>query len=606
MILQALHEYYLRKSADSESVIAPEGMERKEIPFIIVIDDQGNFINFQDTRDSTEDNGKKSKKGKSFLVPKSVGRSGKNSWQTSFLLWDHFGYVLANPKSESDKDREMAQKQNTTFINKIKELPDNVKNQPEIQAVLKFYENDENHKVFDHQNWGDCAKISGCNMSFKIAGDRDIIPEKEFISSYIRENLTNNKIEENSNQELSENKNQLCCLITGKKNHIAELHTATAIFGAKSGAKLVGFQKNSGYDSYGKEQGFNAPISISAESAYTTALKELIKSENNKYLLCGSTFIFWSEKQTDFENDFSMFFDPPKNQDDPDKAVKAVKSLYESLHTGKFNDQDKNHFYLLGLSPNAARISVRFWKRGTVKDFADKIKQHFDDLEIVKGKEDKEYLMLGQILRATALEYKNENVPPKMAGDMVRSIIEGALYPTTLLNNCINRIRAERHVTRARAAILKAYINRSIRHLDKNSGNYQKQEKELLMSLDRDNKSTAYRLGRLFATLEKIQEDAQPGINATIRDRFYSSASSCPSSAFPLLIRLKNAHLNKLHTGQKINYEKEIGEIMDGIPPKMPAHLNLNQQATFAVGYYHQRQSFYLSKEDKNNKSEQP
>ncbi len=605
MILQALHEYYLRKAADSQSVIAPEGMERKEIPFIIVIDAQGNFIDFQDTRDSTEDNGKKTKKGKSFLVPKSVGRSGKNSWQTAFLLWDHFGYVLAHPKSESDKDREMAHNQNTTFINKIKELPDNVKNQPEIQAVLKFYEKDEKHEVFEHQNWKDCAKISGCNMSFKIAGDRDIIPEKEFISSYIRENLTNNKIEGNSNQERPENKNQLCCLITGKKSHIAELHTATAIFGAKSGAKLVGFQKNSGYDSYGKEKGFNAPISVSVESAYTTALKELIKSENNKYLLCGSTFIFWSEKQTDFENDFSIFFDPPKNQDDPDKAVKAVKSLYEALHTGKFNDQEKNYFYLLGLSPNAARISVRFWKRGTVKDFAEKIKQHFDDFQIIQRDGNIAYFPLRLVLQNIALNEKDDKIPPNLAGDMVRSIIEGLPYPAILLNSCINRIRAEQsrknkngkpvdNVNCIRASILKAYINRQIRR----DRFYNKREKELLMSLDRENKSISYRLGRLFATLEKIQKDASSrNLNSTIRDRFYSAASSSPASVLPSLIRLMNtAHFKKLNRGQQINYDNEICEIMDGIPPKMPAHLNLNEQATFAVGYYHQKQSFYLKK----------
>lgn len=589
MILQALHEYYLRKAADPESGIAPEGMERKEIPFIIVIDRDGNLIDLQDTRDEN------SKKGKTFLVPKGIGRAGKNAWQTAYLLWDHFGYVLGHPKSETSKDNETANKQNSVFISKIRELPDNVKNQLEIEAIINFYETEAYKKIFDHPRWADCVKINGCNLSFKIAGDKDIIPEKDFIASYTSKR-TSQKSESSTDAETSEDKNRRRCLITGKKSLIQNLNTATPILGSKSSAKLVSFQKNSGYDSYGKEQGSNAPISISAESAYTTALKELLKSENNKYLLSGSTFVFWSEKPADFTNDFSLFFkDPPK--DNPDKAANAVKSLYQSLHTGKLNDQDENHFYLLGLSPNAARISVRFWKTGTVKEFAEKIRQHFDDLEIVKGKEDREYLALGQLLRATALEYKNENIPPKMAGDMVRSIIEGFVYPATLLNNCINRVRAERHVTRTRAAILKAYLNREIRI-------YNKQEKELLMSLDRENKSTAYRLGRLFATLEKIQEAAQPGINATIRDRFYSSASSSPSSVFPLLIRLKNAHLNKLNPGQKVNHEKEIGAIMDGVPPVMPAHLTLNEQATFAVGYYHQKQSFYVKKEDKKQSAD--
>jgi CRISPR-associated protein Csd1 len=572
MILQALHDYYLRKSADPDSGIAPEGFETKAIPFLIVIDLEGHFKDLQATGDKTH------KKGKQFLVPKGIGRAGKNAWKTAYLLWDHFGYVLAHPKGETQKDKDAAKKQNKTFVNKIRNLPDDIKKMPEVQAVLKFYEHDEKKKVFQRPSWGECTKINGCNLSFKIVGDRLIVPEKEFVASYI-----------SSNQDKGEDKNQGRCLITGNKTTIQTLNTATAIIGSKSGAKLVAFQKNKGYDSYGKEQGFNAPVSIAAENGYTTALKALLSSENNQYILSGSTFVFWSEMPNDFENDFSLFFkDPPK--DNPDKSVQAVKNLYEALHTGKLNEQEKARFYLLGLSPNAARISVRFWKMGTVKEFAEKIRQHFDDLEIVKGKADREYLALGQLLRATALEYKSENIPPRLGGDMIRSIVEGSVYPTTLLNNCMNRIRAERHVTRARAAILKAYINRQIRI-------YKKGEKELLMSLDRENQSQAYRLGRLFATLERIQENAQPGINTTIRDSFYSSASSNPSSAFPLLMRLKNAHLNKLKPGQKLNYEKKIGEIMDGISPIMPAHLNLNEQATFAVGYYHQKQSFYVKKD---------
>ncbi|MFH1155287.1 MAG: type I-C CRISPR-associated protein Cas8c/Csd1 [Pseudomonadota bacterium] len=572
MILQELHDYYRRKSTDPEAGMAPEGMEIKAIPYIIVIDPAGRFVDLQATGDQIHN------RGRSFMVPKSVGRSGKNAWQTAFLFWDHFGYVLGHPKTDTAKDKETARRQNETFIKAINDLPADLVTRSDVQAVLNFYLKNESLKVFDHPAWDACKRISGCNLTFKIAGDRSILPEKEWVVAH----------EGEKKEDAQSYGNAYRCLITGKKEPIQAKQTATPIPGSKSGAKLVSFQKNSGYDSYGKEQGFNAPISITAENGYTTALKTLLSSETNKYLLAGSTFVFWTQRPTGFENDFSLFFkDPPK--DNPDAAVQAIKTLYDSLRTGKFNDQEENRFYLLGLSPNAARISVRFWKTGTVKEFAERIRQHFDDLEIIKGKSDREYLALGQLLRATALEYKTGNIPPRLGGDMVRSIVEGGVYPAVLLNNCMNRVRAERHINRSRAAILKAYLNRQIRVNKKN-------EKELLMSLDRENKNQAYRLGRLFATLEKIQENAQPGINTTIRDRFYSSASSNPSSVFPLLMRLKNAHLKKLLPGQQVNHEKEVGEIMDKIEPAIPAHLNLNEQATFAVGYYHQRQSFYAKK----------
>jgi CRISPR-associated protein Csd1 len=589
MILQALYEYYQRKSNSDKSSIASEGFEKKEIPFIIVIDKDGNFLDLQFTGDS------QNKKGKSFSVPKSIGRPGKNGWQIAFLLWDHYGYVLAHPKSKSEKDVQTALKQNKSFVEKILSLPDNIKNEEKIQAIIKFYENKQNSLVFKHQIWQDCEKVKGCYLSFRIARDLEIIPEQSYIKMYIEATLGEEK-EDNT-------KGKTACLITGKRASIKRLHTAIPI-GAESATKLVGFQVNSGYDSYGKEQGFNAPVSEAAESAYTTALKVLIKSEKNKYIISDSTFVFWSEKESEFTDDFASFFRDTR-KDDPDYNSRAVRNLYESLHTGKLNDQSGNKFFLLGLCPaNRARISVRFWKAGTVLDFAKKIRKHFDDLEIVKGEKDREYFGLAQLLKATALSYEQENIPPNLSGDMIRAILEDMPYPATLLNNCIARIRAEqskkdkagrliRNVTSIRAAILKAYINRQIRY-------YNKQERSLTMSLDYENKSPAYRLGRLFAILEKIQEDASGGnLNTTIRDRFYSSASSSPSTVFPLLIRLKNAHLKKLSEGKKINKEKEIGEIMDGIPTILPSHLNLNDQATFAVGYYHQRQSFYQTKQDK-------
>lgn len=209
------------------------------------------------------------------------------------------------------------------------------------------------------------------------------------------------------------------------------------------------------------------------------------------------------------------------------------------------------------------------------------IKKHFDDFEIVRGPKEQKYLSLYQILSSTALQYKMENVPPNLVGKVIESIIDGTPYPQSLLQQCIRRIRAEQNVNRARAAIIKAYLNRYKRILKTN-------QKEITMSLDLTNINVAYRIGRLFSVLEKIQEEANPGINATIRDRFYGSASSSPITVFPRLLSLKNSHLKKLNDGRKIYFEKLIGEIVNEIK-SFPTNLSLNEQANFAIGYYHQR-----------------
>jgi len=356
---------------------------------------------------------------------------------------------------------------------------------------------------------------------------------------------------------------------------------------------LVGFQKNSGFDSYGKEQGYNAPVGKSAEFAYTTALNTLLKS-SPRMLVGDAVSVCWSEKSSDLENQIADFFsEPPK--DDPDRGVRAVESLFKSIKSGAFlaDENEKNRFYVLGLSPNAARIAVRFWIVGTVAGMAVKIKQHFDDLRIMHGPRDKDVFSLFRLLVSTAAQGKADNITPNLAGDTIRSILEGLPYPKTLLSAAVRRNRAEQEVTYYRAALIKACINRSTRF--KNTSI----KEELKMSLDENNTNIGYRLGRLFATLEKIQQEANPGINTTIRDRFYGAASGTPVAVFGNLMRLKNHHLAKLESaGRRIFFEKRLGQIIDGVEAKIafPTHLNLEDQGRFAIGYYHQMQDFFIKK----------
>jgi len=587
MILQALYEYAQRKG-DS---LPEDGFENIEIKYLIEIRGDGSFVNLVSLI--------KDKKGKTYLLPQRVGRSGKNSWQSPFLLWDNVGFVLREPKEIKDDEKKQkeantyAENQNNAFIKKIESLPKDVKKDIGVAAVLKFYTSNKANgfdKVRSSEYWEECKKSNG-NLSFILNTETDLVAQAPAIKEYQRNRMLQNENTEDSEKE-QENISGIC-LLTGEKGPIARLHTATPILGAKSNAKFVGFQKTSGYDSYGKEQAYNAPVSQKAAAAYTKALNYLIKSDKNHFTLGKDTVIFWAEKEDkeyNFESIFSVYFSAGAQPDDPDKCVKEVKNLFAAIYTGKLERIDSN-FYVLCLSPNAARISVRFWETGKVKDFAERIRQHFVDFDIVHAPDASEYLNLYKILSATALEYKMENVAPNLIGPVVQSILKGTPYPVSLLQQCIRRIRTEQKVTRERAAILKAYINRYNRFHGINE--------EVTVALDRNCKNKGYLVGRLFAVLEKVQQDTHPNLNATITDRYYGAASTNPVTVFPQLLKLNQHHLsNYANKKAKSDRENELGEIINDLDA-FPAHLTLEEQARFAIGYYHEKQSFF----EKNNKS---
>lgn len=573
MILQALYEYYQRKAELGE--IAPEGFITKEIDFLIVLDSSGNFIDIESVQTPQ---GKKLR-GKAYYVP-AIGKQAQKhtmAGDDANLLWDKAEFVLGVGKN--------GEKKLNSFISTIEQFYPEPP--PDVRAVLTFLKKGKEQtppfqNILEHDKFGEAISSGAPIMTFRISGKATPIISETHVTSAM--------------QEWTDPEEVLgTCLITGETNVPIELtHTVTKrVVGSKpSGANLVSFNA-AAFISYGKKQSLTAPVSKSATAAYTTALQSLVDSETNRVRVADTTIIFWAGRRKevsqafDLEGNFQWFItDPPK--DDPDRGVKAVKGLYKAAHTGRLTSST-DRFYVLGLAPNASRISVRFFRQGSIKEFGEKIKLHFDDFEIVRPPQEPEYLSLYRILTATALQYKNDNVPPNLAGAVIESILDGTPYPATLLQQCIRRIRAEQKVTRTRAAILKASINRFNRI-------HNKQQKEIAMALDPTNKNPGYRLGRLFAVLEKIQEEANPGINATIRDRFYGAASTSPVAVFSQLLKLKNHHLAKLdNRRRRVNFEKLIGEIMLEIS-EFPAHLTLQDQAYFSVGYYHQRQDFFTSK----------
>lgn len=579
MILQALKEYYDRKASDRESDIAPEGFEKKEIPYIVVIKPNGEFVNLKSTK---EESGTR----KQFLLPRSKTRTGGKSYQTTFLLWDHIGYLFGAPDSDPKSI-----KQHETWLNSLKALPDDLQLDEGVTAMRLFYEKDGIENVKKHAAWSECLKIPLCNMTFALVGDTDPIPCRKTIQDHVRATVIADKTIEKNEGQQNADKIFANCLITGDYGEIARIHARTPI--NKDTKSLIAFQKNSGYDSFGKEQCLNAPVSKSAEFAYTTGLNTLLKSKGQRIRIGDATAIFWSEKPSALEKDAFFFFsEPPK--DDPDRNTEAIKALYTTIWNGTYVAPDeKQRFYVLGLSPNAARIAVRFWHVGTVAEMGARFKQHIDDLAITHGAKIDPALPMDRLLRSIAAQYKYDNIPPNLAGEVMRSILEGLPYPATLLQAAVRRNRAEQDVSYPRAALIKAFLNRAIR--SKNNNN----EKEMTMYLDPGNTNIGYRLGRLFAVLEKIQTEANPGLNATIRDRFFGAASSTPVTVFANLMRLSNHHLSKLEKekhGLYVTRRQMIGEIMSDVKD-FPAHLTLEDQGRFAIGYYHQNQDLWTKKD---------
>ena len=572
MILHALYDYYQRKSADPDAHMAPPGFEWKEIPFVVEINAQGYPIQIEDTR---EGEGKK-KRAHAYLVPQGVKKA---SGVVANFFWDNAEYVFGiDTKGKPERVAE----QHHAFVSRIQSLPETAQTDVGVQAVLLFLKRIDVDALSRYAAWPEIVETKP-NLTFRLHGNMELVCQRPVVVQAIRSE---------AGAENSDN----FCLVTGEYDEIERLHTAIkGVWGAQSsGANIVSFNLDA-FNSFGKAQGANAPVGKRAAFGYTTALNHLLRKDSTQRLQVGdSSTVFWADKPTALESNIvNIFSEAPK--DDPDRNVRAVASLYKSIDNGLLEkDEGKTRFFVLGLAPNAARIVIRFWHNATVAEMAERIRQHFDDLAIERAPHDPPYPTLFRLLVSVATQGKADNIPPNLSGELMRSVLAGLPYPQTLLAAAMRRIRAEHEVTYVRAALIKACINRATRYSNSNI------KEEIAVSLDESNTNPGYRLGRLFAVLEKIQEEANPGINATIRDRFYGAAASTPVTVFSTLLKLKNHHIAKLENrGRAVNLEKRIGEIMDGIGD-FPAQLPLADQGRFAIGYYHQRQDFF-KKQDTTN-----
>jgi len=589
MILQALVAYYDRRSTDPDPArrLPSLGLEDKEIPFVIELRPDGSVAQLLDTRQPAG----KQLRGQRFLVPQG---EKKTSGIKANLLWDSAAYAIGLPKErKSPGDLTPAQ----AFALRLDALPAAAQADEGVQAVRAALQRADWHDLHTHAAWPFIAETNPL-MSFRLAGDVDLVCQRPAVVAAVAED-----------GKAANDTRSGHCLVEGRITAIARLHPAIkGVWGAQtSGANIVSFNARA-FESYGKteRQGENAPVGERAVFAYTTALNHLLqRGSRNRVQVGDASTVFWADRATRFDGEFTLadFFG---DSDDPDRNVRAVQALFESLHSGSTpGNAGDARFHVLGLAPNASRISVRFWLHAPLSELAPRIAQHFRDLAIVRQFDsDPAAPSLSRLLRALALQETADNVPPRLAGEWMRAILEGRPYPVLLLNAVVQRCRAEQatrdargNVSMPRAAILKAWLNRE----------HRRQHPELPSDfalfkeeLDMDQSDAPYRLGRLFALLERLQQQAQGSVNAGIRDRYYGAASTTPVAVFPTLLRLKNAHLKKLGAAQEVHFERQIGEVCGSLEAPVltdfPSHLSLAEQGRFALGYYHQRQSFFARK----------
>ena len=580
MILKALYDYYNRCGDD----IVPMDMAYVDFYYSIVLDEKGNFIRLEPLG------------GDSGLPLLTFRPEERTSAPVPHCMGDHAGYILGlkEVKDNFDYAKEMTRNEKTlTAFKKDVEyffniLPDN----SFVQAIHAFYKKfslETINAIKHDSHWGDFCKYLAKNITFSVIG----------INGYA---ASDNEILQVKKQSKSNENKKAVCLITGVKEKPVNTTYSSFILGGKSNAKLVAFQVNSGYDSYGKKMGLNAPISEEAEFKYTTALLKLLsKNSRNKFRIGDRSFIFWASSNSEAaEQTEGSLFDllgyTEEEVDDPNAKIEQVRKVFTAIYSGSLKTSLEDRFFILGLAPNSARIAVVYWSESSLREFAGKILQHFKDMEIIDTrKEGKPYMGIKDMLAAVTLSGKQSEATPNLPEAIVNSIFQGTPYPFTLFSACIRRIRAEsgshdkKAIRIARMAIIKAYLNRT------NSNN-----KKIEIMLDKSNTNQGYLCGRLFAVLDKIQEDAN-GISS-IRERYMNAASATPASVFATILNLSSHHMEKLtNDGKKIFFEKMKQEIIDKIPASgFPAHLDLQDQGRFFIGYYHQRQEFFTKKEEEN------
>ena len=605
MILTKLYELYGRLEHDSEfdNELPRLGTSKQKMSFIVILTPEGKLFDIQDAKQKTTILDKKGKaktilETTDLIVPGGAHPSG--SAPTPRLLWDSTAYIFGcypDKAKKKEKDKEKARKVLfPSFRERHRQFRDvNGLNDSGLNAVVAFLESWDPEKISDDVR----EKIEhfGDNFgTFAIQGKPGYVFEAPAVKDAALREM----------QETDPKALRGTCLITGKTNEplVATVETKVKLAGTSvGGGAIVSFNAPS-YESYGKEQTFNSPLSEEAAFKAHNALNLLISDSRYHFKLADTTAVFWTEKKTQTENLLSWIINPPSNTDGGamDAALaQRIQSFWKVVSQagnpdlGELGDDATTPFYMLGIEPNAARIVIRFWHESSLGDFILRLRQHAQDMAIQKAfQSEPDHIPLWLLLAQTARDAKG--IPPLLAAALLRSVVEGLPYPKSLYQLTLNRVivghdkyKIGAKVSYCQAAVIKAFL---IRNTNK---------KGLTMGLNTENKTPAYLLGRLFATLEMTQNDSSGGVNAGVGDKFYSSASATPRIVFPTILDMFRKWIKKLSSdkpGLAIVREKLVGEILDDIDSAkgFPSQLSLEDRGLFALGYYQQMRAFFTKK----------
>lgn len=580
MILQALCAYYDALAARGE--ISPPGWCEARVSFALDLDENGSLRGVIPLK--TVPPGGKKEVPQLLQVPEQVK---KTSGVSANFLCENSSYFLGiDDKGKPDRTRQCFEAARTLHEAILSGV-----DSPAARGVVAFFEKWNPETATAHPALENCLDeiMKGANLVFSVNGQ------------YAQNDPAIRTAWQTRQNAKSEDAVLGRCLVTGETGPIARLHPAVkGVQGAQSsGASLVSFNA-AAFESYGHEwadqtgQGLNAPVSESAAFAYGTVLNRLLADREHVQYIGDTAVLCWAEDAEPLCQDLfcGAMFGVASRQITQEDLWAAVKALASGtpVDLNGIPLQPENHFYVLGLAPSAARLIVRFFLQDTFGAMMAHLMEHFQRLEIVKPAYlEKGDLPLWKLLNETVNQNsRDKKASPPMAGAVARAILTGGMYPVSLFEQTMMRIRAERKITYGRAAILKAFLTKN--------DQFQVPKEVLTVELNEQSSYLPYVLGRLFAVLEWVQQEANPGINATIRDKYFNSASSTPATIFPLLTKLSQSHLRKLKTGSRIFYEKQITELEGRIHESLPAHLTLPEQGAFHLGYYHQVQKFYEKK----------
>lgn len=584
MILQALTRHY--ETLANKGEVSKQGWCRAKVSYALEIDRDGSLSGITSLK-IEEPRGKKTVLAPQPIeVPEMVTRS---SGVSANFLCDNSKYMLGIDSDGTGKRIqecfEAARKKHLDILDSVDDVA--------AKAIIKFFERWEPEKAKEHpdiaEKWDDIT--AGGNLIFYV--DAEYAQKNQVIRQAWEQSIENKGEKEGTTEGI--------CLVTGERTEISRIHsTIRGVQGAQSsGAALVSFNAPS-FESYGKEQSYNAPVGRYAAFAYTTALNYLISERDYLVTLGDTTVVFWAEDGEEiYQKTFFDFLEPEIDNQE------VIKGIFTNLKAGQAIDIDGiqlnpgQRFYILGLAPNAARLSVRFFYQDSFGNILSNLEKHYKRMEIVRPAWDNwEYPGVWRMLMETVNQKSKEKKPhSNMAASVLEAILSNRRYPESLYSNTLIRIRAEQgKITRGRAAIVKAHLIRNYENHWIKEGTF--------VGLNEACDNTAYILGREFAVLEAIQEEANPGINATIKDRYFNSACATPASVFPILLKLKNSHIRKIEN-KKVYYEKMLTElqgkitIAEGQTAAYPRRLSLEEQGMFILGYYHQVQKRFEKKEEK-------